>query len=122
MTWWAVALGALLGAPSRYLVGAAVDARFAPQRPWGTVSVNLLGSGAAGLLAGLAASGGVDETVVALVGVGFLGAFTTASTFAVEVLDLVESGRRCDAGLVVGVTVVLGLTLAFGAFHVGRAL
>lgn len=122
MTWWAVALGALLGAPSRYLVGVAVNARFAPQRPWGTVTVNLLGSGAAGLLTGLAAPRGVDDTVVALVGIGFLGAFTTASTFAVEVLDLAESGRRRDAGLIVTLSIVLGIALAFGAFQIGRSL
>jgi len=121
VTWWAVALGGLLGAPCRYLVGVAVSARWGRERPWGTLAVNLLGSGAAGLLAGLG-PGGQDATAVALVGVGFLGAITTASAFAVEVVDLDESGRRGDAVLVVGLSVVLGLALALGAFHVGRAL
>ena len=88
----------------RYLVGAAVDAGFAQQRPWGTVTANPLGSGAAGLLT------------------GFPGACTTASTYAVAVLDLAGSGRRRDALLVVSLSVVLGLALAFGAFQVGRAL
>ena len=119
--WWAVALGALFGAPCRHLLGTAVTARFGRDRSWGTLSVNLLGSAAAGLLAGLSADY-VTDTVVALVGVGFLGAFTTASTFAVEVLDLAESGRRTDAVLLVAVTVVLGLALAGGAFVVGRSV
>jgi CrcB protein len=119
--WWAVALGGLLGAPSRYLVGVAVRARWGPELPWGTLAVNLLGSGAAGLLAGL----GPDDlgpTAAALVAVGFLGAFTTASTFAVEVADLDGARRRRDAVLVVVSSVVLGTGLALGAFQVGRAL
>jgi CrcB protein len=107
-----VALGAAMGAPARYLLDTAVKARTGP--PWGTLVVNLLGAGAAGLVAGLAPGPGF----VTLLAVGFLGAFTTASTLAA---DLLEQGGRRSAGLLV-LHVVPGLLLAALGLLAGRAL
>jgi fluoride exporter len=67
-----VALGAAVGAPARYLVDRVVP------RHWGTLLVNVLGSLLLGLFAGL------DPHPYALLGLGFCGAFTTFSAFAVE--------------------------------------
>lgn len=114
MTWWAVALGAAVGAPCRYLLDTAVG-----RPPWGIVLVNLLGSLAAGVLAGLALGAG---PVVSLLGVGFLGAFTTASTLAADVLTRCADGRRREALLDLGLSVGLGLALAGAGLVLGRAL
>lgn len=121
MTWWAVALGAALGAPARFLLDGALSARFGRRLPWGTLTVNALGSAAAGLLAGLVLAGAaaddpVPPALVGLLGVGFLGAFTTASTLAVEVLELATgddrgAGRRA-AALTVLLSAASGLVLA----------
>ena len=74
-----VALGAALGAPLRFAIGHLLDGRL----PWGTVLVNVAGSFALGLFSGLALSG----DVLAFLGVGFCGALTTYSAFAVQTHD-----------------------------------
>ncbi len=122
MIWWAVALGAAFGAPSRYLLDAAVSARFGSRLPWGTVTVNLLGSAAAGLFAGVAVQAEPGATVVSLLAVGFLGAFTTASTFAFEVVALAEGGARRLAVLTVVLSVAGGVALAFAGVRLAMAL
>ena len=83
MTALLVALGASLGAPVRYLLDRAVQRRHETRFPWGTFTVNVLGSA---LLGALARAAGHDATAIA--GTGFCGAFTTYSTFAVETVRL----------------------------------
>jgi CrcB protein len=94
-----VVLGALVGAPARLLVSMAV----AGER--GTLVVNVLGSLLVGLLAGLSSS------AYALLGVGFCGAFTTYSAFAVEAVTL---PRRASAVYVVASVVLCCLACAAG--------
>jgi CrcB protein len=84
-----IAVGAVLGAPARFLV----ERRLAGAYPWGTFAVNVAGSA---VLGGLVA-GGAGETWLALVGVGFCGALTTFGGFAAQVLDL-ASGSPADQG------------------------
>ena len=110
----AVAAGAAVGAPARYLLDRAVTARLGRRLPWGILVVNLLGCAAAGLLVGIAPA----ALVVTLVGVGFLGSFTTASTLAWDVL---ARGPGEGARLLV-LHVVPGLALAAAGVAVGRAL
>jgi CrcB protein len=89
MTWLLVALGASAGAPARYLLDTALTARLGQRVPWGTLTVNLAGSLVLGVLAGLS----VDDGLAALLGAGFCATFTTASTFAWEVVALTEAGH-----------------------------
>lgn len=112
----AVALGALFGAPARYLLDRAIGRRTGPS-PWGILAVNLLGSAAAGLLVGLAPA----ELLTTLVGVGFLGSFTTASTLAWDVLSIGGRSVR-QAAMLLTLHVVPGLALAGLGLVVGRAL
>ncbi len=112
-----VALGALLGAPARYLVDVGLSRRLGNRLPWGILVVNLVGSAAAGLLVGASASDRVDS----LVGLGFLGSFTTASTLAWDVLAVAGRSRR-EGALLLALHVVPGLALAGLGFAAGRAL
>jgi CrcB protein len=111
------AVGAALGAPSRYLVDAALRARWGSRLPWGTLAVNLAGSAAAGVVAGLRPGG----VLTALLATGFLGAFTTASTLVAELGELARSGWWPAVGLL-ALHVGPGLLLAGTGLAVGRAL
>ena len=115
MTFVLVALGAAVGAPIRYLVDQAVRTRFGTGFPWGTLTVNLVGSFLLGLLAGWPAGPGPT----ALAGTGFCGALTTYSTFGSETLRLLEEDARLLAAANVLGSVLagrasglLGITLA----------
>jgi fluoride exporter len=102
-----VALGAAIGAPARYLTDRAVQSRHDSVFPWGTLTVNLVGSFVLGLLAALGAH--LDPALAAAVGVGFCGALTTYSTFGYEVLRLLEDRARLAALTDVAVSLVGGL-------------
>lgn len=82
-----IAAAGALGASCRYLVDVAAIRRVGP--PWGTAAINVLGSFGAGLVAGLAARG-LDPQVQLVVATGFLGAFTTFSTWMVQTVGLLE--------------------------------
>ncbi len=104
----AVAGAGALGAPCRYLLEAAISRRIGHEFPWGTTVVNLLGALLLGLLAGFREFHGLHTDLATVAGVGFLGAFTTFSTFAVETTRLAPRARV----RYVTVSVVGGVALA----------
>lgn len=113
-----VCLGAAIGAPGRYLTDRFVQARHDSVMPWGTLTVNIVGSFALGVLTGLAATHHVPAQVTLAVGTGLCGALTTYSTFSYETLRLFEDGARMFA---VG-NVVLSLVAGVGAAIAGFGL
>ena len=101
-----VMIGGAIGAGARHLVGQAVLARFGPAFPWGTLSINIVGSLLMGLLVGwLARSGGGDTTRL-FVGVGILGGFTTFSSFSMDYWMLFERGQNAQAAAYVLASVI----------------
>jgi len=108
-----VALGAMVGAPVRYLVDRAMQARYGTDFPWGTLVVNVAGSFVLGLVWQVGARHGVSPALLALLGTGFCGALTTYSTFGFETVRLIETGRRRRAAANVAGSVVAGLAAAF---------
>jgi CrcB protein len=108
--WIGIGLLGGLGACARVLLGAAVDRRADSPFPWGTLAVNLSGAFALGLIAGA----GLGGDAYILAATGFLGAFTTFSTWVVDARLL---GARLG-GLDLAVALVLGLL----ALWVGREL
>ncbi len=89
-----VAAGGALGAVARYLVMSAVGHWLGPGFPWGTLAVNLIGSFAMGVLVEvMALVWSPSEELRAALVVGVLGAFTTFSTFSLDLVVLVERGR-----------------------------
>jgi CrcB protein len=111
------------GAASRYAIDGWVSGFARGQFPWGTLVINIVGSFALGILVELTASRLLPHPNwrVAL-GVGFLGAFTTFSTFAYDSVKLAEDSAYALAFLNVAGTVVVGLAAAFAGLAVGRAL
>jgi fluoride exporter len=115
-------LGAALGAPARYLTDRAIQARHDTLVPWGTLTVNVVGSLVLGLLTGLAEAHQVPRAVMLGVGTGFCGALTTYSTFSYETLGLYEAGARLYATLNVVVSLAAGLCAALVGSALGSSL
>lgn len=118
MTVVLVFVGALFGAPLRYLTDRFVQARHDSVFPWGTLTVNLAGSLVLGVLTGAAP----PSAVTALLGTGFCGALTTYSTFSYETLRLTEQRSYFYAVMNVLVSVVAGLGAALVGFTTAQAL
>jgi CrcB protein len=91
-----VALGSVLGGPARYFVSDFVGRRVGETFPWGTVAVNVSGAFAAGIITA-AAIGSIFLTSAAwqFAVTGFLGSYTTVSSFSLQTLALVRDGRSC---------------------------
>ncbi|CAM5635070.1 putative fluoride ion transporter CrcB 2 [Streptomyces spiroverticillatus] len=122
MSWLLVVLGGAVGAPLRYLTDRAVQSRHDSGFPWGTLTVNAVGSVVLGVVTGAVAVGAASDSVQLLVGTGLCGALTTYSTFSYETLRLAETGRRFLAGANAAVSVLValgGVTLGAG---LGRGL
>ena len=113
MTLLLVVVGAVVGAPLRYLVDRAVQNCHDSLFPWGTFTVNVVGSLIFGVLAGGAAAGSVPGRTIALLGTGLCGALTTYSTFGYETLRLVEGAARRYPALNAVASVLTGLGAAF---------
>ncbi|MCM3886880.1 fluoride efflux transporter CrcB [Frankia sp. R82] len=115
MSWLLVILGAMAGAPARYLVDRAVQARHDSAFPWGTFTVNVVASLILGLVTGAVLAGAASSRVGLLVGTGLCGALSTYSTFSYETLRLAEEG----AGLLAAANVAASMFGALGAAFLG---
>ena len=118
MTAVLVFVGAAIGAPLRYLTDRLVQSRHDTLFPWGTFTVNLVGCGVLGALAGAA----LPHPVLALAGRGFCGALTTYSTFSYETLRLAEQKAYFYAVMNVVVSVVAGVGAALLAYSTTAAV
>ncbi|MGN6358603.1 MAG: fluoride efflux transporter CrcB [Novosphingobium sp.] len=121
-----VALGGAVGSWLRYVVGRAWTGAIGPVAastfPWATLTVNVLGSFAMGLLAGwLARHGNGGEGWRLLLGVGVLGGFTTFSAFALEFGLLVERGALGTAAGYVALSLAAGFAGLFAGLYLTRA-
>ena len=114
MTVVLIAVAGAAGVLARYGVTQAFGAGLAP---WTIVAVNVAGSFLLGLLAGI----GIGEDARLIAGVGFLGGFTTFSTFSLDVFADLEAGRPGRAAAIVVFSVVLGVGGAALGWVVGRA-
>lgn len=118
-----IALGAMLGANARYLVGVWAGNRFGASLPYGTLIVNVSGSFALGLLTALAASRlNVSNEVRLFLAVGFLGAYTTFSSYAVESLALARAGSFWFALINILANNLIGLVAALLGIWTARLL
>ncbi|MFF0789313.1 fluoride efflux transporter CrcB [Streptomyces spiralis] len=122
MNWLLVAVGAMVGAPLRYLTDRAVQSRHDSVFPWGTFVVNVTGCLILGLLTGAVSAGAAGPHVQLLLGTGLCGALTTYSTFSYETLRLTETGAGLYAAANAAASVVAGLGAAFAGVWMSQAL
>ncbi|GAB4204227.1 MAG: fluoride efflux transporter CrcB [Roseiflexaceae bacterium] len=117
-----IALGAALGANARYLLSSWATARWGAAFPYGTLLINVLGSLGIGVVLGLlAARTSTSPAWQPLLVTGFLGGFTTFSTFSFEIYRLITSGQLAQAALYVGGSVALGLAAVFAGIWIAKA-
>jgi fluoride exporter len=111
MTWWEwtlIGLAGAAGAPLRYVVDVVVSERIDATFPRGTLVVNISGCLALGIVTGLAIYHGLPKASKEILGLGFVGAYTTFSTFTLETAQLFEEGKAGPALVNVAVSVVVG--------------
>jgi CrcB protein len=116
-----VGLGGLVGANARYGMTKLMVARFGDSLPWGTFAINMLGSLLIGiLLTTLSERVVADPAIRPVLVVGFLGAFTTFSSYTFEAIALAETGRWTHAAAYVIGSNGLGLLLCAAGMYLAR--
>ena len=123
MHWLAVAVGGALGAMARYAVSILVFNYSSDKFPYATLSVNVLGSFIMGILFVIIVErAALPVEMRSLLMVGFLGAFTTFSTFSLDALSLWQNGHLFVALVYVLATVVLCLVAISSSIWLARLL
>lgn len=114
----AIAVGGAFGAVARFSLEQWLGQSLGTEFPWGILLINVSGSLAIGILFVLLVEHGhLSSTYRSALMVGFLGAFTTFSTFSLQTLALIETGRFLEALTYVLASVVLSLgAVAIGVF------
>lgn len=115
----AVAAGGAAGSAARYMVSVLIQRMIGTGFPWGTLTVNIVGSLIMGaLVSAIALRWSVGQTGQAFLMIGLLGGFTTFSAFSLDVATLVE---RNATGAAAGY-VIASVVLSIGALFAGMAL
>ena len=118
-----VGFGGALGSVARYLVGLLIYERMGTRFPYGTFVINISGCFVIGLvLTVLDTHLEVSAAWREAVAIGFVGAFTTFSTFEYETLRAVQHGQGATALTYVASSVVLGFAAVWAGATVGKAL
>lgn len=111
-----ISAGGFLGAICRYKLSLLLNSQMTGKIPKGTLLINLTGSFLLGVIMGADSS----EDVRLLLGTGFMGAFTTFSTFNLEAVKLIQTSAKLKAVIYIVLTYVCGITLAFIGFFIGK--
>src|SRR5258706_116268 len=116
-----ITLSGAVGAMARLGIGNLFLKRLGPSWPYGTLFINVTGSFIIGLFVTAAAEKWkLHPGWVLLVSTGFVGAYTTFSTYEYETQRLIEMGQLARAGLYVALSNLLGFAAAWGGVWVGR--
>ena len=117
----AIALGGACGSVSRFLVAREMGRRLGDFLPYGTLAVNVLGSLALGWLATVFLDRPEINSALRLgIAVGFLGAFTTFSTFSLESVQLLLNGAVWRAMLNIAVNTLVCLGMCYLGMQLAR--
>lgn len=116
-----IGAGAALGANARFMVSVWAAGRFGVGFPFGTLIVNVTGSLLLGFLLELTTSRFISSPEVRLfLATGFLGSYTTFSTYTVESLMLMRTGSPWMGLLYIGSNIAVGLTFALLGIYLAR--
>lgn len=111
-----VAIGGFFGAMSRFWISRLFKKYYMSDFPYATLCVNVVGS----LLLGIVLGAGINENGVLLLGTGFLGSFTTFSTFKLENIQLYAQKKWKPLISYLLLSYTLGILFAFLGMTIGR--
>jgi fluoride exporter len=118
-----IGLGGFAGAISRYVVDGLVSDRTGGSFPWGTLVVNATGSFLLGMLFAMTTERAIlPAEIRGPLMIGFIGAYTTFSTYMLESWSLIESGSWGPAMANLGGSVLVGLVAVAAGLVIGRAV
>lgn len=118
-----IGLGGFAGAIARYAVDGLVTGLTRASFPWGTLAVNLSGSLLIGFLFALASERAViSPDLRGPIMIGFVGAYTTFSTLALESWRLIDDGAWLLGSANLGASVLLGIAAVIAGVAIGRAV
>ncbi len=116
-----IGLGGFLGSVARYVTTKFVDDKLSPAFPYGTLTVNILGSFLLGIIYVVALrKAGLTENGRLFLGVGFCGGFTTFSAFALENFSLMQEKFVGTSLLYISVSIVGGILALVAGVWVAR--
>ena len=117
----AIGVGGFAGAVARYLLGNYIGSRYGVRFPYGTFVINMSGSFLIGLVLTLLGRTTASVYWRYLIPIGFIGAYTTFSTFEYETLRAVQDGQVATGVWNVVLSNVLGFALVWAGVAIGRA-
>jgi fluoride exporter len=118
-----VGIGGFLGSILRFWLGSFVGGRFGARFPYGTFVINVTGSFLIGMiLTLLATKGRWSPNWRYLIPIGFIGGYTTFSTFEYETFRLFQDGQPLAAALNITLSVVVGFVSVWAGVIAGRVI
>jgi len=115
-----IGIGGFAGALARYALGSYIGSRLGVRFPYGTFVINMSGSFLLGFIAALLARSTASQYWRYLIPIGFIGAYTTFSTFEYETLRAVQDGQPMIGLLNVVLSVVIGFVAVWAGAALGR--
>jgi CrcB protein len=117
-----IAIGGAVGAVMRYWLSGITQRVFNAGFPWGTLSVNLVGSLIIGFLWGVFEAVLVSQNMKIMIFIGLLGSFTTFATFSLESFHLIRDGEYNLFLMNVIANFLLGIALVFAGYFISQYL
>lgn len=118
----AIGIGGFAGAIARYALGNYIGSRLGVRFPYGTFIVNISGSFLVGFIVALLARTMASQYWRYLIPIGFIGAYTTFSTFEYETLRAMQEGQPMIGLLNVVLSLVIGFIAVWAGSELGRVL
>ena len=118
----AIGFGSFLGGISRYLLTLIIQNKFLSTFPYGTFGVNIIGCFFIGIVYGLSARGNINVEWRLFLATGFLGGFTTFSSFSNDTVSLLRDAQYWQAFAYIALSVLIGLVATFGGISLIKYL
>jgi CrcB protein len=113
-----IGAGSFIGGILRYLLSQFIQTKFLSTFPFGTLSVNIIGCLAIGLIYGLSDRGNLTQEWRLFLATGICGGFTTFSSFSNETFGLLRDGQYLYALTYILVSIIFGLLATFAGFSI----